>query len=125
MAGWQNERTKGLSGCAEMKVASLNDMVKGWFVGNFEPSLYKTKGVEVAVKHYRSGDKEENHFHKVATEITVITSGEVMMNGARYKEGDIVILEPLDASDFLAVTDAVTTVVKIPGANNDKFLVEE
>ena len=108
-----------------MKVANLHDMVKGWFVGNFEPSLYQTNGVEVAVKHYRSGDKEEKHYHKVATEITVITSGEVMMNGATYKEGDIVILEPFDASDFLAVTDAVTTVVKIPGANNDKFLVEE
>lgn len=108
-----------------MRVANINEMVKGWFVGNFEPSLYKTNDVEVAVKHYRSGDKEEKHYHKVATEITVITSGEVMMNSVRYKEGDIVILEPFDASDFLAVTDAVTTVVKIPGANNDKFLVEE
>lgn len=108
-----------------MRVSKINDMFKGWFVGNFEPSLYKTNDVEVAVKQYKAGDKEEMHYHKIATEITVITKGEVMMKGATYTEGDIIVLEPCDASDFIAVTDAVTTVVKIPGANNDKFLVEE
>ena len=30
----------------------LDDMTKGWFIGNFEPSLMKTNDVEVAVKHY-------------------------------------------------------------------------
>ena len=43
-----------------MKTAKLEDMVKGWFVGNFEPSLLKTNDVEVAVKSYKKGDYEEN-----------------------------------------------------------------
>ena len=50
-------------------------MVKGWFVGNFEPSLYKTNEVEVAVKRYTVGDKEDAHFHKIATEFTLILNG--------------------------------------------------
>lgn len=33
-----------------MRTARLEDMVKGWFVGNFEPTLIKTNDVEVAVK---------------------------------------------------------------------------
>ena len=29
-----------------MKTAKLDSMVKGWFVGNFEPTLYSTKSDE-------------------------------------------------------------------------------
>jgi len=107
-----------------MKVANLNEMVKGWFVGNFEPTLYRTNDVEVAVKFYNEGDFEESHYHKIATEITVIVSGAVKINGVRYRTGDIIVLDPFDITDFKAVSDSVTVVVKIPGANNDKFLVE-
>jgi hypothetical protein len=48
--------------------SNLKEMKLGWFVGNFEPSLYKTNDVEVAVKNYKKGDSEERHFHKIATE---------------------------------------------------------
>lgn len=105
-----------------MRTAKLENMTKGWFVGNFEPTLYKTNDVEVAVKTYRAGDCEKAHYHKIATEITVITEGVVRMNGVEYKKGDIIIIEPGDATDFLAVTDSVNTVVKLPGANNDKYI---
>lgn len=108
-----------------MKVSHIEKMVKGWFIGNFEPSLFKTNDVEVAVKHYRAGDAEGSHFHKIATEYTVIISGQVRMNGIEYGEGDIVVMEPGDVTDFTALTDAVNVVVKIPGANNDKYIVEE
>lgn len=105
-----------------MKVYKLDDMVKGWFVGNFSPTLVATNEVEVAVKKYKAGDHEETHYHKVATEITVITDGEVQMNGVTYKSGDILVIEPLHATDFKAITDVTTTVVKIPGASNDKYM---
>ena len=108
-----------------MKVARLEEMVKGWFVGNFTPSLYKTNDVEVAVKEYKIDDAEEAHFHKIATELTAIISGEVLMNGKRYRAGDIITVEPYESTDFRALTDAVTVVVKIPGANDDKYLTSE
>lgn len=108
-----------------MRVEKLDNMIKGWFVGNFNPTLYKTNEVEVAVKTYKAGDFEEKHYHKIATEITVIIEGIVEMNGIIYKKGDIILLDPYEATDFLAVTDCVTTVVKIPGANNDKYIVQE
>jgi quercetin dioxygenase-like cupin family protein len=108
-----------------MRTAKLSDMTGGWFVGSFEPTLYKTGDVEVAVKSYKAGDYEDAHYHKIATEISLVVSGIVEMNGVRYGEGDIIIMDPGDATDFLAVTDAVNTVVKIPGASNDKYLVSE
>lgn len=105
-----------------MKTAKLNDMIKGWFIGNFEPSLLKTNDVEVAVKTYDKGDYEARHYHKIATEFTVIVSGKVKMNGIEYGAGDIVVMEPNEATDFECLENGTTNVVvKIPGANNDKY----
>lgn len=106
-----------------MKVSSLNSMKKGWFVGNFEPTLYRTNDCEVAVKAYKQGDKEEAHYHKVATEITVVIKGKVKMFDGVYSEGDIIVVEPNDVTSFEALEDSVNVVVKIPGENNDKYLV--
>lgn len=108
-----------------MKYAKLENMVRGWFVGNFEPSLYKTEAVEVGVKHYKSGELEAWHYHKIATEITVIISGRVRMNNHEYMAGDIVIVEPGEGADFEVMEDTVTAVVKLPGATNDKYLKGE
>jgi len=106
-----------------MKIHKLKDMIKGWFVGNFEPSLYKTDLVEVAVKNYKAGDREERHYHKIATEITIISDGKVIMNGTIYGSGDIITIEPGEATDFEALEDTITTVVKLPCVNDDKYIV--
>lgn len=107
-----------------MRVEQLKNMKAGWFIGNFEPSLFKTNDCEVAVKTYKKGDKESKHYHKIATEYTVIIKGKVRMFNHIYEEGDIVVVEPGDATDFEALEDAMNVVVKMPGANNDKYLVE-
>jgi hypothetical protein len=104
-----------------MIVFKLDDMVKGWFVGNFVPTALSTNQLEVAVKKYKEGDYEITHYHKVATEITVIVSGVVKMNDMVYESGAIIVIKPNEPTDFLAVTDVITTVVKIPGINDDKY----
>lgn len=108
-----------------MKVDNLKNMRGGWFIGNFEPSLFKTNDCEVAVKYYKKGDKEGKHYHKIATEYTVVVKGKVKMFGNIYEEGDIIVVDPGDVTDFEAIEDAMNVVVKMPGANNDKYLVEE
>lgn len=107
-----------------MITAQLDDMIKGWFVGNFDPTLIKTDQVEVAVKKYKKGEYESRHYHRLATEITVIVSGRVRMNGVEYKEGDIIVIEPYESTDFEALENTINTVVKFPGATNDKYLGE-
>ena len=99
----------------------LDHMIRGWFIGNFEPTVFRTTDVEVGIRQYKSGDYEKSHHHKIATEITVIQKGLVEMNGIRYREGEIIKLDPGVSTDFKAITDTTTVVVKIPGANNDKY----
>ena len=107
-----------------MKLFQLKDMVKGWFVGDFKPTVLNSKDFEVAVKKYNAGDYEEKHYHKVATEITVIVGGPVEMNGVIYNDGQIVVIEPGDATDFKALDTTTTVVVKVPSAKDDKFMGE-
>jgi hypothetical protein len=99
----------------------LDDMTKGWFVGAFAPTAFHTEAAEVAVKKYSAGDREERHHHKVATELTLILEGRARMNGSTYGEGDIVMIRPGESTDFEALTDLVTVVVKVPGARDDKY----
>ncbi len=108
-----------------MKLFQLDQMSKGWFVGNFDPTVVKTDAVEVAVKTYTAGQKEAAHFHKVATEVTVVVSGTVRMCGETFGAGAIIVLSPGETTDFEALTDAVNVVVKYPGAPNDKYLLSD
>ena len=105
-----------------MKIEKLSAMTKGWFIGNFKPTLHATKAVEVAVKEYPAGASEAWHYHKIATEFTVIVEGEVEMNGRRYGKGDIIVIPPGKGTDFKTLTPVVTTVVKLPSVTNDKYL---
>jgi len=96
-------------------------MVKGWFVGGFEPSVFSTESCEVAIKYYKAGVTEAAHFHRIATEITVVVSGCIRMAGVVFTEGDIIIIFPGEISSFEAITESINVVVKIPGALNDKY----
>lgn len=107
-----------------MQIFNLDSMIKGWFVGDFEPCAWKSKDFEVAVKYYKKGEYEAKHYHKIATEITLIVQGRVKMGGVEFRQGQIVLLEPRTSADFIALTDAITAVVKVPSVKNDKFLGE-
>ena len=107
-----------------MRVDRLAEMKRGWFVGNFEPTAYRTDDVEIAVKHYAAGDSEARHVHRVATELTAVVAGRVRMDGRELEAGELVTLEPGEPSDFQALTDAVVVAVKLPAVPGDKHLVE-
>jgi mannose-6-phosphate isomerase-like protein (cupin superfamily) len=99
----------------------LDAMIRGWFVGDFEPSVERSSDVEVAEKHYVAAEAEERHLHKVATELTAVVSGRVRMDGVELGPGDIVRIPPGQPSDFLALTDAVVVAVKMPAVAGDKY----
>ncbi|MFK8111128.1 MAG: hypothetical protein AB8B91_02950 [Rubripirellula sp.] len=100
----------------------LSDFVGGWLVGHFSPALFANDDVEVAVKTYAAGAREDRHHHRIATEYTVIASGRVRMNDQEYTSGDIVQIDPGHSTDFEALEATVTVVIKSPSAPNDKYI---
>lgn len=106
-----------------MKSFNFDQMVKGWFVGGFSPSALNTDACEVAFKRYKSGDQEAAHYHKIATEVTLVASGRVRMCDREWGPGSIVVLAPGDVTEFFAMEDTDTVVVKVPAVVNDKYSV--
>ena len=104
-----------------MILKNIKDMKDGWFVGAFEPSALNTYNCEVGVKYYIKGQVNLSHYHKLATEITYVLYGTVIMNGIEFNKGDIVVVEPNEIVDFMAMSDAMLVIVKTPGALNDKY----
>ena len=100
----------------------IEDFTGGWFVGNFDPSLLFNEHVEVCVKHYRQGDREEAHFQLTASEITVIISGQCLIDDKRLGPGDIIVIPPMHVASFEALTDISLVAVKAPSKPSDKVL---
>jgi len=106
-----------------MKSEELNNFHLGWFVGNFEPSLFKNQHVEIAVKHFSKGETEPSHKQIVATELTVVISGSIRMNDKFFTDGEIVIIPPGEYADFEAIEDSSLVCVKFPSIPEDKVLL--
>jgi len=101
----------------------LDEMTRGWFVGGFQPTAYFTHDVEVAVQRFPAGYKGEAHYHRLATEVTLLLQGRAVMADTVLLPGDILTLSPGVTSTFEALEDCVTVVVKHPGVPNDKYSV--
>lgn len=99
----------------------INTGERGWFVGNFERSVHKTEAVEAAFQTNYKGEVSEPHYHKIATEINLITRGMVRINGEIYTAGMGVVFYPGEVAECEYLEDTDTMVVKTPGPLNDKY----
>jgi anti-sigma factor ChrR (cupin superfamily) len=106
-----------------MHISNIRDFKGGWFIGNFEPTLFPTEQFEVALKTYHAGDCDAPHVHKKATEFTLVVKGIIKLNGNIFQEGDIIQLDKNEPSNFSVIEDAVTFIVKIPCVKNDKYII--
>ena len=105
-----------------MKIFKEKDMVKGWLVGNFKPTCFDSKECEVAIKRFKKNDEEPTHYHKVATEITMVISGKIKMNDNCYKKGDIILVEPGEKVKFKSIKKSVVLSIKFPSITYDKYI---
>jgi len=107
-----------------MKKFRIEDMKRGWFIGDFEPVAYKTKNFEVGLGHHKKGERWDKHYHKLATEITLIIKGKVEINDQIFVEGDIFIIDKNEVVEPLFLEETDYVVVKTISDINDKYIVE-
>lgn len=107
-----------------MKVSRIEDYKNGWFIGNFEPSVLKTKEFEVGIMQHKQGEEWPCHYH-TGTEINYLVSGNLRIQKIVLQPGDIFMLEPYEVADPEFLTDCTVVVVKTPSIPGDKFLAEK
>lgn len=102
----------------------IKDFTGGWFVGSFQPTALVCEAAEFGVKAFRSGTTEPAHYQRVATEVSVVISGECRIGLIDLQEGDILVVFPGEVTDFEAKTDCILAVCKVPSVPNDKVVME-
>lgn len=105
-----------------MEKYNLDTFIKGWIVGNFSPSLFKSSECEVGVKFYSAGEIEASHYQNIATEITVVISGEIRIGNQIGKSKDIIVVKPKEIADFKSISESVLVCIKFPSIPTDKIL---
>ena len=106
-----------------MKIHRQTEWFKGWFIGNFEPSAFKTDAFEVCMKKHPKGEKWPKHYHKIITEINYLIRGKMTIQNTTFEAGDVFILEPYDVADPDFLEDCELIVVKVPYVKGDYVIV--
>ena len=107
-----------------MKCYKLENFTRGWIVGDFLPSIFRTNAIEVGIKSYKKGDKEKQTVHEYTWEITVVISGVIKMHNKVLSKNEIILLEPGDISEFECIEDTSLVIVKYPSNPNDKITID-
>ena len=102
----------------------ISDFKGGWFIGDFNPSLLKTKDFEVSVKTHPKREIWDKHYHKIATEYNYVMEGAVEIDGVIYKKGDLFVIHPEFVVDPNFLEDCSIMWVKTPSVVGDKYVVK-
>lgn len=106
-----------------MKIRHIDEFNGGWFIGNFEPTVYKTKLFEVCYKYHKKGELWDAHYHEIGLEINLMISGKMKTQGQILGPGDIFIISPGEVSAPEFLEDCKIIVIKSPSIPGDKYIV--
>ena len=101
----------------------LTDFWRGWFIGNFEPSILKTEDFEIGLLLHKKGEVWPTHYHKVATEYNLLVEGSMTICGQDIAPGEIFIIEPGEIAEPTFHEDCRILCVKAPSLPKDKYIV--
>ena len=107
-----------------MKTFSLDEFYRGWFIGDFEPSIIKTKLFEVGLLSHRKGEKWPAHFHEFLTEYNLLIKGKMIINGTSICKNQIFIFKPGEVADPVFLEDCEILCIKIPSIPQDKIIIQ-
>ena len=107
-----------------MKTYSVDNMILGWFIGNFEPSVLRTTEFEVGYKTHSAGERWDKHYHAIATEINYLIRGKMKINDQTFESPVIFVIEPGEIADPEFLTDVELIVVKTPSVIGDKYSID-
>ena len=106
-----------------MKIKNIQDMKRGWLIGDFEPSILQTKDFEVGILTHKMGEFWSAHLHKESEEYNLLLDGKMEINGVLIEPGTIFIIEKNEISKPEFLEDCRVLVVKVPSLPGDKYEV--
>lgn len=93
---------------------------KAWLVGNFAPSIFKTKKFEVCLANHKAGEPTQPHKHDKTNEINVILGGKVRVKDQKLVTGDYFIFGKGEYSDVEFLEDTFLLILRDGSFPEDK-----
>lgn len=106
-----------------MQVDTISNYIRGWYVGDFSPSIHQTSEFEVGLLTHKKGEVWEAHFHKKAREINLLLEGRMLIHGIELSAGQLFVLEPWEVADPIFLEDCKVLVIKTPSVKGDKYII--
>lgn len=106
-----------------MIVQNIGNFKNGWFIGDFEPSLLKTKNFEVSIQFHPKGFVGKKHYHKLYTEYNLIISGKMKIENKELTKGDIFVYLPDEISNCEFLEDTTLVIVRDGSDPKDKYYI--
>lgn len=103
-----------------VKKNSLNNMTRGWLIGDFEPSILRTKDFEVAIMYHKKDEMWRPHVHNEITEYNVLLHGKMKMNNELIEKGDVFIIPKNMLTHAVFLDDCEVLCIKLPSVPSDK-----
>jgi dTDP-glucose pyrophosphorylase len=101
----------------------ISRYTRGWLIGNFEPSILKTKDFEIGILQHKKNEKWGFHFHEETKEINILIKGKIIINNVLVEENTIFIFEKNMISCPLFLEDCIVICIKTPSLPNDKIII--
>ena len=101
----------------------VNKMTRGWFVGNFTPTAYKTKHFEVGYLFHKKGEIWDVHYHEHLTEINLLIEGKMIFNDIEINKNEIFIVNQNEIACPIFLEDTYIICIKVPSVIGDKIII--
>lgn len=101
----------------------VESFLRGWIIGDFTPSLLRTQDFEICIVSHKKNEKSSPHYHTSSTEINVVLSGNLEVNGSVLRKHDIFIYERNEVSNVRFISDSELCVIRVPSKPDDKVII--
>ena len=110
----------GLYEIIDKDVWNLEDFVRGWFIGNFMPSIIRTIDFEVGRLIHKKNEKWPFHYHRYMDEINILLKGSMLLNERLLKVNDIFTIHKNEIACPVFLEECYILCIKVPSVIGDK-----
>lgn len=93
----------------------------GWIIGDFEPSIIKTKDFEVGILTHNKNEKWDYHYHVYLDEINILLEGNMLLNEIVINKNQLFYIPKKQIASPIFLENCKILCIKTPSIIGDKI----
>lgn len=102
---------------------NISAFFRGWLIGDFTPSLVRTKEFEIGILSHKAGEKWPYHIHDKQDEYNYLINGTMTVNDILYSTGDTFVLYKGHPAVPIFKSNCTVLCFKFPSIPSDKRII--